>query len=135
MAAAAIAAAGLGCNDGVDGACSDLCNDVAACFGAQASGDEIAECENDCVQGFAELPSECEDAAVEIINCTGEALCGEGDLEGCASGIEIPEGCEAALEDGSSGSCCAADDPCDWANDGFCDCSGSFSWDAADCSG
>lgn len=130
---AALAAAGLGCNDGVEGACSDFCSDVAACVGAEVGGDELSECENDCVAGFADLPEQCEDAAVEILDCSTQAFCGDGDLEACASGIEIPPGCESALDDG--GSCCADGDPCDWANDGFCDCGGSFDWDAADCAG
>lgn len=31
--------------------------------------------------------------------------------------------------------CCQPDDPCGWAADGFCDCFGECSWNAADCGG
>ena len=29
--------------------------------------------------------------------------------------------------------CCTADNFCNWENDGYCDCGGTFEWDAADC--
>lgn len=29
--------------------------------------------------------------------------------------------------------CCTMDDPCGWADDGFCDCDGACPWDEADC--
>jgi hypothetical protein len=29
--------------------------------------------------------------------------------------------------------CCLLDDPCGWADDGYCDCDGTCDWDAADC--
>jgi hypothetical protein len=37
--------------------------------------------------------------------------------------------------DGYLGSdeCCSNEDPCGWADDGFCDCGGHCFWDAADC--
>ena len=34
---------------------------------------------------------------------------------------------------GGSDSCCSTGDPCDWANDGVCDCGGTYGWDANDC--
>lgn len=35
----------------------------------------------------------------------------------------------------SSSYCCLTDDPCGWADDDFCDCNGTCSWDSADCGG
>jgi len=33
------------------------------------------------------------------------------------------------------GGCCGPADPCDWANDGWCDCGGNYKWDMHDCQG
>ena len=37
--------------------------------------------------------------------------------------------------DTDAGSCCTIWDPCEWANDGVCDCGGQYEWDDHDCSG
>ena len=133
---AALAVIGLGCDDdGIEGSCSDFCSEIGSCFGVQVTGDQLAECESECVAGFNELPAECESVVGEVLDCTADALCsGENfDIEACGN-IEVPASCEEAF-DTSAGSCCEADDPCDWANDGFCDCNGDFAWDDADCGG
>ncbi|MEO0815011.1 MAG: hypothetical protein AAFY60_19280 [Myxococcota bacterium] len=136
LAILALAAASLaGCESGVEAACSDFCSDIAACFGASISGDQLNECETECADGFAELPSECEDVAVDVLECSAEALCSNDSqniAERCAN-VDVPVACEAAFDDG--GNCCADGDPCDWAEDGFCDCSGQFAWDSVDCGG
>jgi len=41
-----------------------------------------------------------------------------------------PNGCTPA---GVSVQCCQDGNPCGWSGDGFCDCGGTFAWDAQDC--
>jgi hypothetical protein len=41
-----------------------------------------------------------------------------------------PNGCTSPAEHPQ---CCAADNPCGWGTDGYCDCSGLYDWDAKDC--
>jgi len=57
-----------------------------------------------------------------------------------SSACQATAGCNfdvGLTESGSSsggGNCCSASDPCDWANDGFCDCNNDYGWDDVDCS-
>ena len=70
---------------------------------------------------------DCDDLEQKVYNCEDDETCVEPGV--CVSGTEVCPGYEGASE------CCTTDDPCGWAMDSFCDCSGSCDWDVLDCSG
>lgn len=52
--------------------------------------------------------------------------------------VTIPETCENGCSGcgpltEEDGFCCRPGDPCNWANDTWCDCGGDFAWDVDDC--
>jgi hypothetical protein len=67
--------------------------------------------------------------AVDCSDPTGCSFANDGE---CDEPNLCPTGTDTA--DCSTQNCCVAGDPCGWANDDICDCSGTYSWDANDCS-
>jgi hypothetical protein len=70
---------------------------------------------------------------ISCSGCAADASCVQLAAEAC-TGQGISN--EPTIGPASpSGDCCTASDACDWANDGVCDCGGTYSdsWDADDC--
>ncbi len=95
----------------------------------------FSDCEGsfDCVNGY------CLDDCSSNSDCPSGHTCQRVDWDNYC----LPEsgscggGSAATWCPGYSGynTCCYTDDPCGYADDGECDCSGTCDWDAADCSG
>jgi hypothetical protein len=66
----------------------------------------------------------------------GGALASAAGATANAAGVTAQAGASGAGGHvGSNAECCTATDPCGWADDGICDCSALYAWDAADCGG
>ncbi len=97
---------------------------------------DVSDCKRDCEDYFDFLDgSSCEDEYHDYYDCVLKLDCWElyfgedyGDIEPDDSDL-----CEQEFSDLSDCNCCTAGNPCDWEDDGFCDCDGDYSWDDADC--
>ena len=123
-----------GCDSGpgsTNEVCADLCEKQAECAGAS----NTSVCTTECESNIESVSSECKDPILEMGACMTDLDC--EDLEGL--GIltcvpdDMPASCLEALSSGDE-DCCVEGDPCDWADDGFCDCDDEQAWDANDCS-
>lgn len=135
-----------GFEDGTLAECvSEGIADLDASTAAEDYCDTLIDWYTDC-GGEPLSPAECYSSA----NAVSSAYLAEIEAclsEGCVDATTCLESVEARYDvgdsiiqlvaDGFGGSdpaCCSAGDPCAWANDNVCDCSGDFAWDAADCS-
>ena len=100
-------------------------------------------CDGDpaCIDFYDGLSEESCQQVLDKINCGGgpgggEFIGGAGNEgEAEAEGDWEGEGeAEAEAEAEAEGEdCCDPTDPCEWANDGICDCNGEVDWDCDDC--
>jgi hypothetical protein len=123
---------------------------VLALYQADCSGEPLVCSDDDCGQaahlarllepGTYVLVAKAKDAeAAGSVRLTfektavtrGSLLEGPGIYAGDTSASEDGVGLSCGFDDG--GDCCQPDDPCNWADDGFCDCDNVFGWDDADC--
>ena len=81
---------------------------------------------------------ECAKAIGEITSCVKERSCVfiEDCLDTHVDSLNqfCTENDPSSSEDPGYSDCCSPTDPCDYANDGVCDCPGE-AWDSSDCSG
>jgi hypothetical protein len=103
---------------------------------------ELASTLETCDDAFDESEGRrsCEDYARwfsnEYIEAQGDCLKESCDsMHDCFDDIADRFRTEAELEDviPAMNECCADDDPCGWADDGYCDCNGTAAWDSMDC--
>jgi hypothetical protein len=117
------------------------------------------DCKSECEKAFDDLDYEDREEATDCLDCLADEIGGSPD---CYDYFDAFEECENKCDDhgaeeffeemdeiegdidcdydsdycpgytGSS-SCCMVDDPCDWADDGYCDCDDTCSWDWYDC--
>ena len=112
----------------------DFCADLASALDACNSDFDEREIEDNC-RDFAGMLND------DYVKALGECLDEPCDsIEDCFEDAADRFETEAELDVGvaydaydDDDECCASNDPCDWANDGYCDCEGTQSWDAADC--
>ncbi|MFO0552649.1 MAG: lysyl oxidase family protein [Polyangiaceae bacterium] len=73
-----------------------------------------------------------------VCSCAGTQTWDQQDCSHCESadadcaGVVV-DSCPNACTPNNNPMCCAANDPCGWASDGYCDC-GGIDWDQQDCS-
>lgn len=111
--------------------CTSVCENLEACDLA-----DYAQCADGCAEeamGVADLGGACVDGAAGFYACVQDMVC--ADLEAAFVDYDFGACMDAAVEFGAAcdDACCTEDNACDWANDGYCDCGGELSWDAADC--
>ena len=135
------------------------CNGTCAWDGADCGGDgcgdgdcgvdeDCAICPEDCGScGAGDCCQEqdgpgCGDVAIQACVCAKDSYCCDTKWDGiCVEEVvDFSCGtCEGAAGycpgyDGGN-SCCKTDNPCDWNDDGFCDCDSTCTWDSVDCGG
>ncbi len=137
-------AAGDPCGWGADGSCD--CGGFYSWDAPDCSECLACETTTTCIGGCTLNAGMCCDATNpcnldnnDVCDCEGafgwdsaDCLSCVSDDPECANVDTCPEGCSSAA---SQPQCCQVnDDVCGYANDGWCDCSGTTNWDSADCS-
>lgn len=135
-------AAGDPCGWGSDGSCD--CGgfydwdaqDCSYCL----SCEPVTTCTGGCTLASdpcCDAANSCGLAGNDVCDCEGTQMWDEADCTSCISSDPecanvntCPNGCSSFQ---SQPQCCGAGDPCGYANDGWCDCSGQSDWDVADC--
>jgi hypothetical protein len=73
-----------------------------------------------------------DDAQLHVLECVDAYAC-EGDPSDPGPAVALAL-CITDLDAGDdSTECCGPSDPCEWADDDYCDCDGEQAWDAVDC--
>lgn len=125
------------------------CNGGGGCGnGSCEDGEDCGSCPQDCGQcgsGDCCQPQDgpgCGDAWVQDCVCADDAYCCNNQWDQmCVDEVEsfgcgqCDGGSEKCPGYNGSSVCCMVDDPCDWEDDGICDCDGTCSWNEADCGG
>lgn len=91
---------------------------------------------------IAEFGVACGDAQLAYGDCMSRQPCEEPENACYAEDMAATEACKGEVTSPCPGYvagsdedyCCQTHNPCDWAVDEWCDCSGTCSWDAVDCS-
>ena len=128
----------------INASCQKICIKVAECTTgagtASVSSDaEMTECVTDCTGGLTITTSDCASSLSLYASCIDAISCSSGSEESlnqCIEESDVFSDCGISTEgtpDSGGDECCDSDDPCEFADDGYCDCPGE-SWDAADCS-
>lgn len=114
--------------DAADCAYCLSCEAVTTCTGGcTLASDPCCDAQNSCNLAGNDV-CDCEGTQPwDSADCTS---CISSDPE-CANVNTCPNGCTSFQ---SQPQCCVAGDPCGYAGDGWCDCSGMTNWDNADCS-
>jgi hypothetical protein len=129
-----------GNTDAWDGDCPTTCPGYSGDYPTCCSNHDPCEWAND-------DRCDCDGACAWETECVEEVCVPEGSTEtNCIDGRDNDcDGDEDAADDdcrttcpgytGDYAACCANHDPCDWANDGDCDCEGACAWEIEECSG
>ena len=89
----------------------------------------LTDAESDCCSA----PDPCHLSHNGTCDCGGNYTWDDWDCFLAPADTYLVDGYAVGETDG--GSCCSIWDPCDWANDGICDCGGEYDWDDDDCNG
>mgnify|MGYP006291753037 CR=1 FL=1 len=136
LACAAAAATLVHCDDDGDGdgdggaSCNAYCSKAEECMGETFEwlfGD-LSGCLDLCRHAVGEELPGCEMACDTSVSCDDWLSC----LDACEE-EQIDNACPGYEPGSGDDYCCQVDDPCGWADDGFCDCGGACFWDGADC--
>ncbi len=105
--------------------CEQLAETLESCNSANDQMEIMEDCE-DVARGFTRTYLD------ELAVCLDEPC---DDLEDCTDAAAEIYNTSAELDDFIPvlDECCQPDDPCNYADDGYCDCDGTQSWDTADC--
>ena len=116
----------------VAGACEKTCDQAIECADAGDAEQSVSECVSECMEDIESVPEDCQGDYVDVAYCISGKSCEELEeddaLLDCVSGVSL----SCFLNDDDE-DCCDESDPCDWAEDNFCDCGGTTSWDTVDC--
>ncbi len=125
--------------------CDQACDwDAAECAALACA----ASCPGCCQDGSC-LPGDdllaCGQGGAACVPCAEGLLCAaNGECLGCQDGASCPPG-ERCVDNrcvpetawcpgyGGENACCHTDNPCNWDDDGYCDCDATCGWDELDC--